>query len=548
MTTADSRPAMEIAAWRNFEFRISNTILERKVDSISNDLRRAIDTLRVVIENLRIRENKAPPVCRAYVSPMGAHVEQWILGEPRFAVQPRYPHHNPPTSSSSSPYTHQTSSPHTDSPYIHRIGHHIRETLKTPTHKFDKNHKFANSCSTNPTNCKSHETHKPPNHQFENQIEITDSHSTLLNSVNRCLTIPFNSKNRQQHVDFFNSENKLQTNAIMNEKGGGCNSQLQFSAAASIVCEVSTVDKAVTMKRDEFVKKGLIKLKQKTKVKVAVEELEPRDVVDLEEIAELQDLRVVSEDEDEISNEEKSSKFDRNLDGSSDKYKNSSNGLVVDSFDLNLDSFGRSKTRIVEPIFRMSLTELLDESNVVPVSVYGDLEFEITGIQHDSRVVSASELFVCCVGRKTDGHLFLSETDKRGAVVVVTSKDIEIDKTLGCKALVIVEDTSTMLHALAAFFYRYPSKNIAVGISVGSPLEDVVRENEDDGNALAVTQEAQFEYYVRAIEIVFEVVNDTVKEKLVIYCDVMVEAIDLGVVIEAHIEFSEFKIKLARRH
>ena len=127
-------------------------------------------------ENLRIRENRAPPVLHAYVSPMGAcgqrrarrrvqpappefsesdeggipnrrrydeessldeEVEQWILGEPRFAAQPRYLHHNPPTSSASSPYTHQTSSPHTDLPYIHCIGHHTRETLKTPNHKFE---------------------------------------------------------------------------------------------------------------------------------------------------------------------------------------------------------------------------------------------------------------------------------------------------------------------------------------------------------------------------------------------------------------------------
>ncbi|TXG63604.1 hypothetical protein EZV62_010598 [Acer yangbiense] len=54
------------------ELRISHTILGRKVDSILNDLRRTIDTLRVVTENLRIRENRAPPVHRAYVSPMGA--------------------------------------------------------------------------------------------------------------------------------------------------------------------------------------------------------------------------------------------------------------------------------------------------------------------------------------------------------------------------------------------------------------------------------------------------------------------------------------------
>ncbi|XWS61764.1 hypothetical protein CRYUN_Cryun07bG0153600 [Craigia yunnanensis] len=110
----------------------------------------------------------------------------------------------------------------------------------------------------------------------------------------------------------------------------------------------------------------------------------------------------------------------------------------------------------------MSLAELLDECKVVPVYVYGDLEVEITGIQHDSRVVSAGDLFVCRVGRRTDGHLYLSEADKRGAVAVVASNEIDIEDTLGCKALVIVEDTNLVLPALAASFYRYPSKNMAV--------------------------------------------------------------------------------------
>ncbi|KAI9197584.1 hypothetical protein LWI28_001149 [Acer negundo] len=109
---------------------------ERKVDSISNDLCRDIDTLRVVTENLRIQENRAPPVRRVYVSLMGAcgqrrarrhvqpappefsesdeggirhqrycgrdsstdeEVEQWILGKPRFAAQPSQfcDHQNP---------------------------------------------------------------------------------------------------------------------------------------------------------------------------------------------------------------------------------------------------------------------------------------------------------------------------------------------------------------------------------------------------------------------------------------------------------------------
>lgn len=225
------------------------------------------------------------------------------------------------------------------------------------------------------------------------------------------------------------------------------------------------IDKAVAMKRDEFVKQGLIKPKKKEEEVVleGIDELEPQEVLDLEEIEDLQGLRVVSEDEDALSDEDKSSKFDVDIDGSSDKYKDSGNGLVMDSgFDLDFDNYGRSKVRIVDPKFKMSLAELLDESKVVPVSVYGDLEVEISGIQHDSRVVSAGGLFVCCVGRKTDGHLFLSEADKRGAVAVVASKEIDIEETLGCKALVIVEDTNMVLPALAASFYRYPSKNMAV--------------------------------------------------------------------------------------
>lgn len=224
------------------------------------------------------------------------------------------------------------------------------------------------------------------------------------------------------------------------------------------------IDKAVAMKRDEFVKKGLIKpKKQEADILQGIEELEAEEVVDLEEIDELQGLRVVSEDEEKEVFDERPSKFDLNLDGTSDKYKDKGNGLMLDSsFDLDFDSFGKSKARIVEPKFRMSLAELLDESKVVPVSVYGDLEVEITGIQHDSRVVSAVDLFVCCLGRKTDGHLYLSEADKRGAVAVVASKEIDIEETLGCKALVIVEDTNSVLPVLAASFYRYPSKNMAV--------------------------------------------------------------------------------------
>ncbi|XP_043809823.1 UDP-N-acetylmuramoyl-L-alanyl-D-glutamate--2,6-diaminopimelate ligase MurE homolog, chloroplastic isoform X3 [Manihot esculenta] len=218
------------------------------------------------------------------------------------------------------------------------------------------------------------------------------------------------------------------------------------------------IDKAIALKREEFIKQGLIRPRtnKENEELEGIEELELEEVVDLDEINELQGLRVV----DAESDEDDASSFDE---GIRENGKREHRGFTLDpSFDLDFDSYGKGKTTIIEPKFRMSLAELLDESKVVPVSVAGDLEEEITGIQHDSRMVSAGDLFVCCVGRRTDGHLYLTEADKRGAVAVVASKEIDIEDTLGCKALVIVEDTNAILPALAAAFYKYPSKNMAV--------------------------------------------------------------------------------------
>ncbi|KAI4326946.1 hypothetical protein L6164_019457 [Bauhinia variegata] len=219
------------------------------------------------------------------------------------------------------------------------------------------------------------------------------------------------------------------------------------------------IDKAIALKRKEFVKQGLLKPnprkeQQQQPVFEGIDELQPEEVIDLEEINELQGLRMTSQDSDGEEEGSAASELEN-----SNKVGASS---LNSSFDLDFDSYGKIKARITEPKFKMTLAELLDESKVVPVSVYGNLEVEITGIQHDSRLVNSGDLFVCCLGPKTDGHLYLTEADKRGAVAVVASKEIDIEQTLGCKALVIVEDTNAVLAALASSFYKYPSKNMAV--------------------------------------------------------------------------------------
>ena len=123
------------------------------------------------------------------------------------------------------------------------------------------------------------------------------------------------------------------------------------------------IDKALALKRKEFVSQGLLQPnppKQDQLPVAAVDELQPDELGDLEEIERLQGLT------------------------------GDGNGSSTDSpFEFDFDSYGKSKVRIVEGKFKMTLAELLDESKVVPVSVSGDLEIEITGIQHDSRIVSS---------------------------------------------------------------------------------------------------------------------------------------------------------------
>lgn len=214
------------------------------------------------------------------------------------------------------------------------------------------------------------------------------------------------------------------------------------------------IDAAIALKRKEFVSQGLLKPNPPKKEPPLedIEELLPEEVIDLEEIKELQGLTVINEEEH--GEDEVTESAPRDLD---------SNGFAnASGFDVNLDGLESSRARIVEPKFRMTLAELLDESRVVPVLVYGDLEVVITGIQHDSREVSSGDLFVCPEGSKADGHAYLTEADKRGAVAVVADKEINIDETLGCKALVIVEDTNAVLPMLAASFYKHPSKSLSL--------------------------------------------------------------------------------------
>ena len=108
----------------------------------------------------------------------------------------------------------------------------------------------------------------------------------------------------------------------------------------------------------------------------------------------------------------------------------------------------------------MSLWELIEKSGISPVSVRGDTRVLISGIENDSRKVTPGDLFICCVGYKTDGHLYISEAIERGAVAVVASEEVNLDGAV--VSSVVLEETNSILALLSATFYHNPSKNLSV--------------------------------------------------------------------------------------
>eukprot|EP00250_Pteridium_aquilinum_P019649 c24514_g1_i1 orf=572-2362(-) len=112
------------------------------------------------------------------------------------------------------------------------------------------------------------------------------------------------------------------------------------------------------------------------------------------------------------------------------------------------------------PTSPISLLQLLNTARVSPLLINGDENVLITGIQHDSRLVRSGDLFVCCKGFLTDGHLHAAHAAQRGAVAIVAAKLMPELKDI--LTFVQVEDTNSILSALSAAFYGHPSKKLTV--------------------------------------------------------------------------------------
>ena len=92
----------------------------------------------------------------------------------------------------------------------------------------------------------------------------------------------------------------------------------------------------------------------------------------------------------------------------------------------------------------MKLENLFDK---IPYTlVKGNMDIEIKDIAYDSRNVKNDYLFVAISGSENDGHLYINDAIKNGAVAILVSEDISCNGEI---TVIKVKDTRSILSKLA---------------------------------------------------------------------------------------------------
>jgi UDP-N-acetylmuramoyl-L-alanyl-D-glutamate--2,6-diaminopimelate ligase len=101
----------------------------------------------------------------------------------------------------------------------------------------------------------------------------------------------------------------------------------------------------------------------------------------------------------------------------------------------------------------MRLSKLAEEMGVKYIG--GDVEFTVLNI--DSRNKVKNGLFICLKGKNVDSHNHASEAVRKGAVAVVSERELNISVPQ-----IVVEDTRAALGKLASFFYEQRAKRLKI--------------------------------------------------------------------------------------
>lgn len=106
---------------------------------------------------------------------------------------------------------------------------------------------------------------------------------------------------------------------------------------------------------------------------------------------------------------------------------------------------------------RMRLRELC--SCLKEYDSFNLVEQEVTGITYDSRKVKAGCVFVAIQGHALDGHNFIADAVRRGAVALVVEKRIDVPLSL---PYIVVSNSRRALAFMSSHFYGDPSSHMTI--------------------------------------------------------------------------------------
>ena len=110
----------------------------------------------------------------------------------------------------------------------------------------------------------------------------------------------------------------------------------------------------------------------------------------------------------------------------------------------------------------MKLSDLL--KNIVTISIIGDAECDIKGVNIDSRKVADGHLFIAMRGTQVDGHKFIPKAEELGAAAILCEQFPE-ERKEGV-TYVQVADTEDVVGQVATTFYGNPTSKLKlVGVT-----------------------------------------------------------------------------------
>ena len=104
----------------------------------------------------------------------------------------------------------------------------------------------------------------------------------------------------------------------------------------------------------------------------------------------------------------------------------------------------------------MKLYSLL--KNIQYEIISGNVDIDIKSITYDSRKVTEKSVFVCINGANVDGHDYIKEAVKKGALAIVIEEELQVrNENI---TVIKVENSKLALASLADLFYSEPSKEV----------------------------------------------------------------------------------------